>query len=108
MIGPLPPSLVIWLTNSMFVLRPAAALIRSQAPRMTIVARARDLVTCDALRQAGVGHAFPETLEASLRLAAQSLEALGVSTDETDMLLRGVRSTDYDLVRTGPEGLPHS
>lgn len=86
----------------------AAALIRSQAPRMTIVARARDLVTCDALRQAGVGHAFPETLEASLRLAAQSLEALGVSTDETDMLLRGVRSTDYDLVRTGPEGLPHS
>ena len=86
----------------------AAALIRSQAPQVTIVARARDLVTCDALHQVGVKHVFPETLEASLRLAAESLEALGVSTDETGMLLRGVRSRDYDLVRTGPEGLPHT
>ena len=85
----------------------AAALIRSQAPQVTIVARARDLVTCDALHQVGVKHVFPEMLEASLRLAAESLEALGISTDETDMLLRGVRSKDYDLVRTGPEGLPH-
>lgn len=86
----------------------AATLIRAQVPQMTIVARARDLVTCDALQQAGVSHVFPETLEASLRLAAESLEALGISTDETDMLLRGVRNTDYELVRTGPEGLPHS
>jgi glutathione-regulated potassium-efflux system protein KefB len=85
----------------------AATLIRSLEPQMTIVARARDLVTCDALHGVGVRHVFPETLEASLRLAAESLEALGVSTDETDMLLRGVRSTDYELVRTGPEGLPH-
>ena len=64
----------------------AATLIRSHVPQMTIVARARDLVTCDALHQVGVSHAFPETLEASLRLAAQSLEALGISTDQTDML----------------------
>ena len=85
----------------------AATLIRSLEPQMTIVARARDLVTCDALHGVGVRHVFPETLEASLRLAAESLEALGVSTDETDMLLRGVRNTDYELVRTGPEGLPH-
>jgi len=85
----------------------AAALIRSQAPQVKIVARARDLVTCDALHQAGVRHAFPETLEASLRLAAESLEALGISTDDTAMLLRGVRSTDYALVRTGPEALPN-
>ena len=75
---------------------------------MTIVARARDLVTCDALQQVGVRHAFPEALEASLRLAAESLEALGVSTAESDMLLRGVRNTGYELVRTGPEGLPQN
>lgn len=86
----------------------AATLIRSQAPQMTVVARARDLVTCDALHRAGVSHAFPETLEASLRLAAQSLEALGISSDQTDMLLRGVRSTDYALVRLGPEAAPQS
>ena len=81
----------------------AATLIRAHAPQMNIVARARDLKTSDALHQAGVRHALPETLEASLRLAAQSLEALGASTDESDMLLRGVRHTDYQLVRTGPE-----
>lgn len=83
----------------------AATLIRSHAPQVIIVARARDLVTCDALHRAGVKYAFPETLEASLRLAAESLEALGISTDETESLLRGVRVADYELVRAGPEGL---
>ncbi|QKS30817.1 MAG: Glutathione-regulated potassium-efflux system protein KefC [Accumulibacter sp.] len=84
----------------------AATLIRVHAPATKIVARARDLSTCDALLQAGVTLAFPETLEASLRLAAESLEALGISSDETGMLLRGVRSTDYALVRAGPEAAP--
>ncbi|WP_300455228.1 cation:proton antiporter [Accumulibacter sp.] len=86
----------------------AAALIRAQVPQMTIVARARDLVTCDALHRVGVSQAFPETLEASLRLAAESLEALGIATDETEMLLRGVRRTDYALVRNGPEAAPRT
>ena len=86
----------------------AAALVRSHAPQATIVARARDLITCDELHRVGVRHVFPETLEASLRLAAESLEALGIATDETDMLLRGVRNKDYELVRKGPEALPHA
>ncbi len=86
----------------------AATLIRSHSPQVTIVARARDLVTCDALHRAGVQYAFPETLEASLRLAAESLEALGISNDETERLLRGVRVADYEPVRAGPEGLSRS
>jgi glutathione-regulated potassium-efflux system protein KefB len=86
----------------------AASLIRAHAPQINIVARARDLVTCDALQQVGVRHAFPETLEASLRLAAESLEALGVSTAESEMMLRGVRDTDYELVQMGPEGMPQN
>lgn len=81
----------------------AAALIRAHAPQITIVARARDLLTCDALHRVGVKEAVPETLEASLRLAAQSLEELGVSTDDTGLLLHGVRNADYALMRTGPE-----
>jgi glutathione-regulated potassium-efflux system protein KefB len=52
-----------------------------------------------------VAHTFPEALEASLRLAAQSLEALGITTDDTDMLLRGLRSSDYEMVREGPESV---
>jgi glutathione-regulated potassium-efflux system protein KefB len=69
---------------------------------MMVVARARDLAVCDALNQVGVREAVPETLEASLRLAAESLEALGISNDDTNLLLRGVRSADYALVRSEP------
>jgi len=82
----------------------AASLIRSQLPQVSIVARARDLASCEALLRAGVSKAYPETLEASLRLAAETLESLGISNAETDMLLREVRSADYALVRSGPEG----
>ena len=74
-------------------------LIRDLAPRTIIVARARDLVTSGALLQAGANKAFPELVEASLRLAAEALESLGVAGEDTEMLVRGVRRTDYALVR---------
>lgn len=77
----------------------ATTLIRDLAPNTTIVARARDLDTSDALIRAGANKAFPEALEASLRLAAEALENLGVASEDTDMLVRGVRRTDYALVR---------
>ena len=77
----------------------ATRLIRDLAPRAVIVARARDLETSTALLQAGATKAFPEAVEASLRLAAEALEALGVATADTDRLVRGVRGADYLLVR---------
>ena len=77
----------------------ATELIRAYAPRVKIVARARDLTTCDALLRAGATQAFPEAVEASLRLAAETLGALGISTQEVDMLLNNVRGTGYALVR---------
>lgn len=86
----------------------AAALIRANAPQVTIVARARDLVTCDALHRAGVNCALPETLEASLRLAKESLEALGLSSGDSESVLRDMRLSDYEQVRSGPEGLARS
>lgn len=81
----------------------AATLIRARLPDVTIIARARDLATCDALLRTGVNQAYPETLEASLRLGAESLEILGIPSWQTDLLLRGVRGSDYALVRAGPE-----
>ncbi len=84
----------------------AASLIRSHLPQVNILARARDLASCDALLRAGASKAYPETLEASLRLAAETLEELGVGNAETEMLLSEVRSSDYALVRSGPEGRP--
>lgn len=86
----------------------AASLIRSQLPQVTIVARARDLASCDALLRAGASKAYPETLEASLRLAAETLESLGITTAETETLLREVRSADYAMIRSGPEDKPPS
>ena len=98
--------LVVLTIDDQAVAVRAAAMIRSHAPQVTIVARARDLTSCDALLRAGVNTAFPEALEASLRLAAETLQALGISNDETNLLLHGVRSADYALVRYGPEGIP--
>jgi len=80
----------------------ATKLIRDLAPRAVIVARARDLETSNILLRAGANKAFPEAVEASLRLAAEALEALGVAAEDTDLLLRGVRSADYALVREEP------
>ena len=67
----------------------ATTLIRALAPRAIIVARARDLAASDALLRAGADKAFPEALEASLRLAAEALESLGVASEDTNRLLQG-------------------
>jgi len=79
----------------------ATTLIRDLAPHTTIVARARDLATSDLLLRAGANKAFPEAVEASLRLAAEALESLGIGGEHTEMLVRGVRRNDYALVREG-------
>jgi glutathione-regulated potassium-efflux system protein KefB len=83
--------------------RPAALratrMVRALAARTLIVARAPDLSASSALLQAGADRAFPEAVEASLRLAAQALQCLGVATEDTDLLLRDVRSADYTLLQ---------
>jgi len=62
--------------------------------------RARDLVSCDALFRAGATTAFPEAVEASLRLAAQTLEGLGLSDEVAEGMLQQARGRDYALVRS--------
>jgi glutathione-regulated potassium-efflux system protein KefB len=93
---------VLTIDNGKEALR-AAKLIRAHAPQMQIVARARDLKVCDEFYKIGVREAVPETLEASLRIAVESLEVLGASSDETASMLSGLRGADYSLVRNGPE-----
>ncbi len=98
--------LVVLTIDSAHTVLKAASLIRSHRPEIKIVARARDLTICDALNALGVVGAVPEMLEVSLRIAAESLEALGVSIEDTSILVRGVRGDDYALVRPGPEEGP--
>ncbi len=84
----------------------ATRLIRARSARVAIVARARDLVACDALYRAGANRAFPEAVEASLRLAAETLGALGISADQTEGMLTEARGEDYALVRSELEVAP--
>jgi hypothetical protein len=51
------------------------------------------------LPEAGATPAYPEAIEASLRLGAAALEMVGASPDNVEDLLRGVRNRDYELVR---------
>jgi glutathione-regulated potassium-efflux system protein KefB len=89
---------VLTIDNQRAAIR-ATELIRAYAPDVKIVARARDLTTCEALLRAGATRAFPETVEASLRLAAETLDALNLATEEVDMLLDNARGGGYALVR---------
>lgn len=73
----------------------AVSLIRANFPKVPVVARARDLEACGQLLRAGATLAYPEAIESSLRLGAEALRMLGVTTDEVDSLLRDVRSHGY-------------
>jgi glutathione-regulated potassium-efflux system protein KefB len=63
-----------------------------------VIARARDLEACGSLIRAGATLAYPEAIESSLRLGAEALQMLGISTSEVDSLLQGVRSEGYAQV----------
>ncbi|MDD5404675.1 MAG: hypothetical protein PHZ14_09090 [Sulfuricella sp.] len=43
-------------------------------------------------------HAYPEAIEASLRLGATALRMLSIPTDDIDMMLQDVRELDYKPV----------
>jgi CPA2 family monovalent cation:H+ antiporter-2 len=82
---------------------PATALrtvsfVRNRCPQVPIIARARDLESSSHLLEAGAAHAYPEAIEASLRLGATALRMLRVPTDDIDLILQGVRDWDYQPV----------
>lgn len=78
--------------------------IRARYPNLPVIARARDLEASGELLQAGATQAFPEAIEASMRLAANAMQMVGLAGDNVDRLLQNVRSDNYDLVRTPKEG----
>ncbi len=91
-------SVVLTIDHPPTLLR-AVSLIRASYPAITIIARARDLQACAALTEAGATVAHPEALEASLRLAAEVLESVGMAGNNVDALLTEARDADYALVR---------
>ncbi|MFZ1704675.1 MAG: NAD-binding protein, partial [Saprospiraceae bacterium] len=74
------------------------AVLRSSYPHVPIIARARDLESSSRLIDAGATHAYPEAIEASLRLGATALRMLSIPTDDIDIMLQDVRDWDYKPV----------
>lgn len=76
----------------------AVSHIRAHFPQLPVIARARDLVDCANLTEAGATHAYPEAVESSLRLGGLALEMINVPEDEVEQLMEDVRSDNYQLV----------
>ncbi|RPI43400.1 MAG: sodium:proton exchanger, partial [Betaproteobacteria bacterium] len=74
------------------------AVLRTSCPHVPVIARARDLESSSRLIDAGAAHAYPEAIEASLRLGATALRMLSIPTDDIDRMLQDVRDWDYKPV----------
>jgi glutathione-regulated potassium-efflux system ancillary protein KefC len=92
--------LVLTVDSEQTVLH-AISHVKNYYPGIPILARARDLEASGRLIQAGATRALPEAVETSLRLATDTLRMVGVSVDNVDLLLAGVRNKNYELVNTG-------
>jgi CPA2 family monovalent cation:H+ antiporter-2 len=73
-----PAAVILTMDNPVLVNR-VARRVRAAFPALPIVARARDTRHAAELYKAGVTHAVPEALEASLQLSEAALVDLGVA-----------------------------
>ena len=99
---------VITLDDHTNALR-TVGVLRSSCPHVAVIARAQDLESSSRLIDAGATHAYPEAIEASLRLGATALRMLSIPTDDIDSMLQDVRDWDYKPVlenETAPEKNP--
>jgi monovalent cation:H+ antiporter-2, CPA2 family len=76
----------------------AISYLRRTCPQVPVIARARDLKASAQLLEAGAIHAYPETIEASLRLGATALKILDIPTEDIDEVIQGVRNWGYKPV----------
>ncbi len=88
---------VITIDKSDTALR-SVSFLRNMCPHVPVIARARDLEASSRLLDAGATHAYPEAIEASLRLGATALQILRVPTDDIDLVVQGVRDWGYKPV----------
>lgn len=91
-------SLVVITADRSTTALSAISYLRRMCPQVPVIARARDLETSTQLLEAGAVHAYPETIEASLRLGATALQILHVSTEDIDQVIQGVRDWGYKPV----------
>ncbi|MDZ4728488.1 MAG: cation:proton antiporter [Xanthomonadales bacterium] len=88
---------IVTVGNPVVALR-AVTFLRNHYPQVPIIARARDLKASADLTEAGATHAYPELIEASLRLGATALRMLDMPSQDVDLILQGIRDWDYQEV----------
>lgn len=76
----------------------AVSHLRKACPQVPVIARARDLESSSQLLDAGATYAYPEAIEASLRLGVTAMQILRIPYDDIDLLVQGVRDWDYKPV----------
>lgn len=84
----------------------AVSLLRRLCPQVPVLARAEDLSSSALLQEAGALHAYPEAIEASLRLGAAALALLKVPAEDVEVILDGIRSWNYSDVAEPDVGQP--
>ncbi len=89
--------IVITVDRSALALQ-AISYLRRTCPQVPVIARARDLEASSRLLDAGAVRAYPETIEASLRLGAAALQMLHVPSSDIEQVLQGVRDWGYKPV----------
>lgn len=89
---------IITIDNSTTALN-TISYLRRTCPQVPVIARARDLQTSAQLQKAGAVQAYPEAVEASLRLGATALELLNTPAEDIDQVIQGVRNWNYKPVQ---------
>ncbi len=72
--------------------------VREEFAHLHVMARTRDRAQAKRLEDAGARAAVPDTLEASLHLAAHLLRDLGDDAADIDRLMTALRRDNYDLL----------
>lgn len=91
--------LVVFAMNQMESIGQAVVTVRESFPSLNVYARAWDNKMAEKLLSMGVSYAIPETLESSLQLTRDVLEASGVAADTVARLVR--RDQDSGKYRIG-------
>lgn len=86
---------VLTLDHAAMALR-AVSYIRKACPHVPVIVRARDLSASSQMMEMGATEAYPEIVEASLRLGARALTMLNIPVEDIETTLQEMRDWNYE------------
>lgn len=101
-IHPERASLVVVTVDASAAALRIVSQLKHLCPEVPVVARARDLEASSRLLAAGALHAYPDAVEASLRLGALALDVLRIPNDDINSVIQDVRDRNYTPILERP------